>query len=240
VKSWILITPHQGLGDHLLCNGIYREYSRKFRKVFISVRRNYFVELSSLLGDINNVTLIPLPINHLWRNTLLLQKMARFMRIKVLGLGGYGENFLETDIRFDCNFYEQAGINFECRWSAFTYPRSFRKEEELFDLLKCAESPYLFIHEDHSRGFSIKRELLPRGLRVVSTIASPNDFNLVDYRKVIEGASEIHVIESAFAAFIESLPIDKPLYAHRYARPESTSDYRQEFTYKKLWKVISD
>ena len=64
------------------------------------------------------------------------------------------------------------------------------------------------------------------------------EFNLVDYTKIIENAKEIHVIESSFAAYIESLPLDIPLYAHRYSRGHALNDFRHEFTYKKPWVIF--
>jgi hypothetical protein len=215
----VLITPHQGLGDHLLCVAIYREYSRKYRRVFITVRRDYYQELSSLLSDLHNITLILLPNNHLLRFTRLTQRAARFLKIQVVGLGGYGENFLESDMRFDHNFYHQAQLHFEYRWTSF--------------------SPYIFLHEDPARGFTINQKLLPVGLKIIEPSANQRIFNLIDYRKVIEGASEVHVIESSFAAYIESLSTTMPLFAHRYARPETFKDYRYEFTYKKPWRILS-
>jgi hypothetical protein len=235
----VLITPHQGLGDHLLCVAIYREYSRKYRRVFITVRRDYYQELSSLLSDLHNITLILLPNNHLLRFTRLTQRAARFLKIQVVGLGGYGENFLESDMRFDHNFYHQAQLHFEYRWTSFSAPKNDEKEERLFHFLNCADAPYIFLHEDPARGFTINQKLLPVGLKIIEPSANQRIFNLIDYRKVIEGASEVHVIESSFAAYIESLSTTMPLFAHRYARPETFKDYRYEFTYKKPWRILS-
>jgi hypothetical protein len=141
-------------------------------------------------------------------------------------------------MRFDHNFYHQAGVDFECRWTSFSAPRDIEKEEELFRLLNCGEAPYLFVHEDERRKFVINRKLLPGGLRIIEPTADHTIYNLIDYRKVIEHACEIHVIESSFAAYIESLTSTGPLFAHRYARPETYHDYRYEFTYKKLWKIF--
>ena len=64
-----------------------------------------------------------------------------------------------------------------------------------------------------------------------------NKFSFFDYLKIIENASEIHCIESSFAALIESLEYSIPKYAHRYARPEAKNDFRHEFTYRSNWHV---
>lgn len=238
-RNWVLINPHQGLGDHLVCVGIYQEYARKYAKVFITVSRKYLSELTSILGDVNNITLVALPTNHLSGGTRFTQRLARLLKIRVVGLGGYGADFLKSEMRFDQNFYYQAEVDFECRWSSFSSHRNIMKEEQLFRYLNCNDMPYIFVHEDKFRGFTINRNLLPKNLRIVQPQTHLKGYSLIDYRKVIEGASEIHVIESSFAAYIESLVIPVPLFAHRYARPETYKDCRHEFTYKKDWKIFN-
>ena len=241
VLNWVLVTPHQGLGDHLLCVGMYRDFSSRYTRVLITVKSIYFAELKALLSDLPNVTLFKLPTHepHLWRKTRVLQKLAKILRVRVVGLGGFGENFLKSKIRYDENFYLQANIAFEHRWSSFSAPRNLRKEYELSRLLGCENQPYIFLHEDASRGFRINRDHLPKGIKVVEPSADKSIYQLVDYRKIIEGALEIHTIESSFAAFIESLCLTTPLYAHRYARPEANQDSRLEFSYRSSWEILN-
>jgi hypothetical protein len=236
--NWVLITPHQGLGDHILCTGIYREYSRTFKRVFVSVRKNYKKELIAILGDQPNITLITLPNSHLWRNTIALQRLARFFGIQVMGLGGYGENFLQSGIRYDQDFYRQARVDFKNRWTSFSHDRNLIKEDALFEELGCSLGPYIFLHEDRSREFLINPSLLEANFRIIQPTANREIYNLVDYRKVIEGAEALHVIESSFAAFAESLSLPMPKFAHRYARPEAQHDPRMEFTYRNNWRIL--
>jgi len=237
-NSLIVITPHQGLGDHLICLGIYRYYSTHYKKVLILVKKSYYAELSNLFKHTRNVTFIKIPAKRGWTITRIIQFFSKLFRIRTLGLGTYGENFFIPNIRFDHNFYLQAGVPFEERWNNFFYERDLIKEERLYLELDCQSQKYIFLHEDERRGMIIERSLIPSGLRVIKVSVKSTEYNLVDYRKVIENASAIHVIESAFAAFIECLPLNVPLFAHRYARPEAKNDFRHEFTYKKPWKII--
>lgn len=238
LAEWVLVTPHQGLGDHILCNGLYRVFSARNKKVFITVISKYYAELSNMLSDCENVTLIRIPNYKSWKTTRILQLLARIIGISVVGLGSYGSEFFPKGVRFDNNFYNQAGVNFKERWESFHVPRNHKKERELLDFLGCEKSKYIFLHEDISRNFIINRNLLPQDLRIVVPLSPNCNFNLVDYRLVLEQAVEIHVIESSFAAFIESITTNNPLIAHRYARPHALHDFRHEFTYTKNWKVI--
>jgi hypothetical protein len=236
--KWIVITPHQGLGDHILCNAIYREYSKNYNRVFITIKQNYRRELSAMLKDISNITFLVMPNRRSWTSTRIIQFSARLFRIKVLGLGSYGINFFPPNIRFDNNFYDQACLPFILRWDSFKVNRDMEKENYLYQLLGCEKADYIFLHEDISRNFIIDRNKIPKNINIIEPNMNMNEFNLVDYSKVIENAKEIHVIESSFAAYIESLPLDIPIYAHRYSRGHALNDFRHEFTYRKPWVIF--
>ena len=74
--------------------------------------------------------------------------------------------------------------------------------------------------------------------KVVEPVKGSSPFSLFDYRRVLEEASELHLIESSFAAFAESINLTQKLYAHRYARGHALYDFRHEFTYRKNWNVL--
>jgi len=96
----------------------------------------------------------------------------------------------------------------------------------------------LFLHEDIRRGYIIDRTKLPRNIKIVEPLIDREHYLLVDYRLVLENAMQIHIIESSFSAFIESIGLDTPLYAHRYARPEALYRFNHEFTYRKDWTIL--
>ena len=233
-----LITPHQGLGDHILCNGIYRHFSQLRNQVLITVKRNYVGEIRYMLRDCSNVRVIPLPLKRSWTYTRLIQLISSPLPIEIVGLGSYGDNFFPKGVRFDQNFYDQAGINFDFRWSKFEVPRNHKRENEIFERLGCHSGPYIFVHEDKSRKFVIDRKRVNSKLRVIEPVTGSIQFSLFDYRKVLEEASELHLIESSFAAFAESLMLTNKLYAHRYARSHALNDFRHEFTYRNNWNVL--
>ena len=179
--NWILITPHQGLGDHILCNGIYREYAKKNRRVFITVKNQYYRELSRMLMDLDNVYFLIMPNRRSWTTTRIIQLVARLLKIRVVGLGSYGDNFFPVGVRFDNNFYDQAKVKFSCRWSSFIVSRNISKENELYELLGCNLTKYIFLHEDISRNFIINRNKLPKGMKIITPSADSQIFNIFDY-----------------------------------------------------------
>jgi hypothetical protein len=191
-----------------------------------------------MLRDCPNVYFCKLPNWRSWTFTRVVQKLSRVIGLEIIGLGSYGENFFPKGIRFDHNFYQQANIDFSCRWDSFSIPRNEQIENELFEKLECSDQPYIFLHEDVYRNYTIDRRHLPSNLRVIQPFSVSSGYSLFDYRKVMERATELHLIESSFAAFAESIDISVPKYAHRYARGHALHDFRHEFTYRSNWTVL--
>ncbi len=233
----VIIASHQGLGDHILCNGLYRSLSSEFRTLTLPVKATNYISVKRMLSDVNNIKFIRVPdkFEFWFMKSLLLY--SRVIRNHIVRLGNYGIDFFLDGVRFDDNFYRQARVPFDHRWSKFSIPRDISREVNLFTRLGCNERPYIFLHEDKSRGFEIDRAKISAEFAIVEPLASTGEFTVFDYRKVLENAVEIHVIESAFAAFIESLSLSSRKFAHRYARPEASNDFRSEFTYRSLWRI---
>lgn len=237
-KSDTYITTHLGLGDHILCNGLYRSIAKQSRRCFIPVRESNLQSLNDMLYDVINIELVSYPASF---EKQLIESHVNYLTeqgVNILNLGYFGKNFMDfRRLRFDENFYDQANVPFRERWDGFYYPRNLAREDELFSNLGCNEGPYIFLHEDVSRNFTINRKYIDPTIRIIEPNPRVEASNFFNYRKVFENAQEIHVIESSFCAFIESLNLPLKKFAHRYARPEASGDYCHEFTYKSDWTV---
>jgi hypothetical protein len=240
MKKGIYILGHQGIGDHILCSGIYREYAKRYKHCVIPVYGEKVSILRDLLKDVENMQLIFFK-SELWEMKMQVHRnLLRFFGYDSLNLGHHGKNFFrDPDKRLDENYYLQAGIPLEARWNSFNYVRNIEKEIELYNLMGCADQEYIFVHDDISRNFCIDESRLPKGIKIIRPdMRLAKKFSFFDYIYIIENAYQIHVMESSFGALIESLVLDVPKFAHRYARPEAKSDFRHEFTYKSNWKVL--
>ena len=236
--SKLFIAGHQGLGDHILCNGLYRELAKKHKLCVLAVKIVNFRSLKRMLGDQRNILIIPIPDKKV---SFFLEKLQQFFNLfgfKCLKLGYKGENFLRGDIRFDENFYLQAKVDFIKRWESFSYFRNQELEMKLFKELECDREPYIFVHEDLRRGFLIDKKLIKSNIRIITPLPKTKKLNFFDYRFILESASEVHCIESSFCAFVESLQIPVKKFAHMYARPEASNDFCHEFTYKSNWTIF--
>lgn len=234
------IATHDGLGDHILCNGLYRHFASVSESVYVPCRRTYYHSIRRMLQDLSNVRVVPY-------SDLLVAPMIRSHRqylvargYQSINLGIFGEAFYtDTSIRYDQKFYEQAKIPFDLRWTNFHFPRNSYLEDRLYENLVGSTDEYIFLHEDQSRGFTIDRTLLPKNITIIEPVFFARYGNFFNYTKILKRAREIHCIESSFAALIESLNLDVPKFAHRYARPEAKSSYFHEFTYRSNWIILN-
>jgi len=236
----LFIYCHQGLGDHILCFGIYRALSRIRDEVIVPTTKSNFSSVKQMLANYPNI--LVQGYRHSYNN-IVIDGHASFLQklgYDVLRLGYTGKDFFKSqNMRLDENFYSQANVNLAERWQPLDVPRDLKKENELFEMLVPHDAPYIFLHEDKSRGFSIDLNLVPQGVTIVRPKPELSSrFTIFDYMTIIENAREIHCIESSFCALIESMDLKIPKFAHRYARPEAKSDYRQEFTYKSTWEIL--
>jgi hypothetical protein len=200
-----------------------------------------------MLNDISNIEVISYDSNsklESWENWyFFLESHEKFlMRLgyESLNLGSFSSNFLTSgDLKFDEEFYRQAGLPFESRWTAGRVSRNLKREQELFDYFRAGAEPYVFLHEDKNRDYRIDRGYLPKATRVIQPLTElMNRYCISDYLQIIEKADEIHCIESSFCALIETYMLDIPKFAHRYSRPEAQGSRQLEFTYKSKWIVL--
>lgn len=234
----VVISAYLGLGDQIVCSPIYRHYASKFPVVLVPTRRYYQASIKNLLGDCPNILVQSYPdlIRHSGQalQRLVLSKF-NFAHIE---LGRFAEGYLEQPgVLADENFYLQAGIPFDYRWSKFVFCRKIDREEALERKLGIRSKDYIFVHEDRSREMTIDRALLPRGVEVIEPNPSIPDAQVFDYLGVIERAREVHCIESSFSAMIESMDLKVSKFIHRYARKKVVDNPLNQFSYRSPWKI---
>jgi hypothetical protein len=238
--SSIFFVCHQGLGDHLICSSIYREYAQVHERVVVPVVTKYFSTIKQMLEDLPNIRLLTLYPNYVYRQQRLLLNFAKFLNFEVVRLGRFDAKYNALDyLKLDETFYHQAEIPLEKRWSNFNYTRVESKESYLLQHFRGKSlEPYIFLHEDKARGFVIDKSLIKSNFEIVQPDPDLR-YTIFDYRSLIEGASEVHCIESSFSILIDQLAVtDQQLFAHRYARPEAKSSYRHEVGYRRNWQIL--
>lgn len=216
----LAIWTHQGMGDIIICNAIFRNFASKYEKVVVPAKHPNTESCAFMLRDVPNIEVIPIFDD---------DHGMRFMRETWIGdklfLGGAGNDFRGSD--FDQCFYRQAGIPFDQRWIGWY---CHREQDESSPIGR-----YSFVHDDEGRGMTITRKPGESGLPVHHPVPGYTN-NIFKYILMLEMAREVHCIDSSFALLADSLPedISQKLFIHRYARPSDTIP-----TYRRNWIILT-
>ena len=223
------IYHHLGLGDHIICNGLVRKFSSDYNNISLFCKPHNKESVEFMYRDLDNINIISLPsdldvINYLQNNN-----------ISDIITVGFNDMYYTNSVSFDVSFYNQFEIDFESRWSNFRVDRDDKRESIIFNHFNLDnDSKYIFIHDDNRFQVDMNRISL-EGLKIIRPIRELTD-NIFDYLKVIENAKEVHTIESSFLFIIDSLDLNKEVYAHRYSR---ILGYMETPVYKNVKKIIN-
>jgi len=244
-KPGIFFLPHLGLGDHVLCNGMQRYLYSKYQKMVMPVKSNNLKSIKRMFEDMTNLYLVPLEGSLDYNDDNHMQVAIRMaglysnMGYDIVSMGAFlnDTTLLEktrdgTNQTYDELFYNQAGVPFEEKWNSFYLPRDHDREKKLFSMFNdIKEGEYIFLHDDPHRGRKINRKFFKKNTPIVSPSKKFWDADIFDYGYLVENASEIHCVNSAFADFIDFLDLRKvkKKCIHAYARPEFPVRYKNDF-----------
>lgn len=224
----LLIYHHLGLGDHLICNAIVRNYAALDRYDLISVfcKEHNVPSVECMYSDLVEVNVVPVKddahAEQIIADKSVGKDAAHGLRLGATGPGGFDSK------QFDREFYRQAGVPFEERWTKFRWGNC--------DYVEPPPRPYAFVHDDPERGFKIDYSRIAHWIPI---IVRPNRVlggnNIFNWARVIEEAKEVHCIPSSFSVLADSLPLVHvpQLFLHAYARPSGELPH-----YKQPWKLL--
>lgn len=224
-KNVVVLEPHLGLGDNLVCLPLMRELSARSpntRFYYVCLPRCY-QSLAWMFQDLNNVFLFAVDSGREAR------QLASFLNASYLPIG-----IENVDIkRFDEFFYKQHQIPFEKRWANCAVPPGPRSDA-LYEQLNPTHEPYILVCNSESGLVSYDLKIVNSLNKKVITVY-PATNNIFDWTKLALLADEIHTIDTSFVHFVENLFCQKPhkQFFYHLARKSPT-----EFTRRLPWKVI--
>lgn len=230
--SSILLYHHLGLGDHIMCHGIVREYCKKYDKVTIFSKPHNYPSVSFMYRDLKNLTIIQ--GDDTFAEDFILSNTSKYNEVKRIGFQNLDRN---TGAPLEWQFYQLASVPFEKKWFSFFVDRDLEKEHALYNLV-APKKDYAFVHEDTERHYIINRKKIGRDCAIITPNKEVTE-NIFDYCTIIEKAKEVHVIDSSFMFLIDCLDYENPdqkLFIHRYAR--ENNDWQLPIL-KKDWYIIT-
>lgn len=217
---------HQGLGDHIICNGLSRTLAEN-EEITIFCKEHNFKNISYMYKDNNNIKIISLNAN---------EEDPSFVINKYSKYDGFinASSYLQTQ-RINCKnwneiFYKLSKIPFENSWDKFSYIRDEYNENELFNKLNPDNKKIAFIHAYGSDGINrIDYKKINQNLFQIE--ANKKDDYFFDYGLLIEKAEEIHCVNSSFLHFIDRIKTNGKLFFHKNHIPRGMDN----FSLKKEW-----
>jgi hypothetical protein len=211
----LYVQPHDGMGDHLICNALYRWLATQHNRIGIFVKGSLKESVEFMLRDVENIEIIR-------RNEWHTIPSER----PLLGLGVYEDGPVrwgwvmgKNDCTWDHTFYHQFGLDPALKWEGFHVERDGQREDEFANKTNPTGEPYLLYM---SRGSDERERIDPRDmpnhLRRIEVKPSLSA-NIFDWCGLIEWAEEIHSIDSSLKWMAEFFPTKGRLFYHTLKRP---------------------
>jgi hypothetical protein len=211
-----------GLGDLIVLSGAAVTTAKIHGKVVLTSTSKYKDEFERIFADYPEIML-----------DVVLSRTGEFLKDDIaenLLFHDESISFINTPLDEFERTYKHFGIPYDHRWSACPIESACDRVEQM----AVPDRKYAFVHDDPDRGYRIDLERLPN-----LTCYHPSSFereSILEFKDLLENADEVHVIDSVFFHFAESIKPKGRLYIHRYARPYNKryNDYKTRYK----WKVI--
>jgi hypothetical protein len=226
----LLLYHHLGLGDCISCNALVRKvlFENNFDKLYLIVKKQHLGTVAMMYHDEKRIECVPISTGGEHDEDGERHEYERVIRelspshILNIGHGNYSK-LQQIFPHFDCHqrFYASLGYDFSVRYNEFKYDRNYQEEERLFNKLNPDNQPYIFVHGDSSRGRLMDYERIAKhNTENVKIIENDISESLLNFGLVLERAKQVHLMESSFRAYIETLNTDSVrLFLHLYVRP---------------------
>lgn len=251
-KSPIFILPHMGVGDQMILNGMVRYLATFHEYVMLVALRKHSATMEFMYRD------IPDKIKFLYIDRdedispaygagidIIKDYSDRGYLILPLGNHRCEAKWLEGHVDFAEAFYKQANVPYEVRWRYFFVARDKEREERMFraGMAAMRTTKYAFIHDDPTRRMLVHRDhevISPELVRYHPNSLDTNPLCgqpdiIFDYCKLIEGAEELHMMDSSFAIMADCICNlgNKKRVLHTYAKggEEYRNLYKTEWTF---------
>jgi len=216
----MLIHHHLGLGDHVICNGLIRFLSGKEDiKLFCKTQNEFNVKL--MYSDNSNINIIS--VYNDFEAERIVNGSRNYIRLGV----GLNHNYpRDMETQWDKVFYHQIDIDFYHSWTSFKYNKPISQNP-------VPSKPYIFLCNQGSDGIDrLDYTKIDHSLQKVYS----NSGNFFDNIDLIQNATEIHCINSAYIHLIDriEIPTTIKLFYHKNFLKKPFSD----FTLKKEWILI--
>jgi hypothetical protein len=230
----VILYCHLGLGDHFICNGLVYHFASQFQEIVLPCWRRNYTTVQSLYSQAPNITVLPIDTE-----PQDIEIYARTHNLAIIPVGfEYIHQFISTTGgAWHDAFYAQYNIPLEYKYTKFLAPHTANADLVYDRVVK--EPDYVLVHNGSSESTGYPIDILQgrRASEVKNLVKITPDItdNLLDWVSVMQGAREIHAVNSSIFWLVDSLPdIKADLYYHdiRNALPLRPSSKWKFINYK--------
>jgi hypothetical protein len=213
-----------GLGDAFVMNAIVHHYARMSGTLYYPAKGEFYETLKCLYKDHPNI--------EVWRFygadqvDVFLQTNPGLTRLTSMPLVtseihrmGCAVEYIQ--VHWPQQIYENFDIPFKMRYLDFQMPKDIPGSKELYEQLVGDATDYVVFHRyasDHPKGIPLNLKAFreSRGLldKKIIEIEAGQTTNMLQYKMLIENASEIHCIPSSFFNLVDSMDVKGQLWFH--------------------------
>lgn len=220
----VFLYHHLGLGDHFVCNGLVRYVlaQSSCSRLYIPTKEHNLFTVQQMYSDDRRILCLPV------KSDLDVPSLPELKPNPATSAVLYQVGFSKCREDWDVSFYDSIGLDFSIRWNWFKINRNLESENTLKKSLGLnKQEPYCVVHDNGSIGdFPIR---VNSDLRVVKV--EKKSSSLLDWCSVIEGAEEVHCVDSSVVHLAQMLNVKRGVFHN--IRTKSTL-----FKLKKEWQVI--
>lgn len=206
------IHHHLGLGDHFICHGLVRHFSKLYSEIFLFCKPHYTQSVEFMYKDLKNIIIISTQEDN------DVRKYIQSKNIKTNDLIVVGHGFWHPQSKnFEESFYLQHNLSLDLKWGNFFVQRDTTREQKIIDYFGVKKNEYIFIHDDHTRGLNINNSSIENH-KNLEIIRPPKNLteNIFDYCGLIENSYSAHFMDSSFKQMCDLMELkNENIFFHR-------------------------
>jgi len=213
---------HLGLGDMFWMNGAVRYLATDYDEVLVICKKRNHKNAEAMYSDDPTIKLLLVEDYHELAPWDTEQRIFSNNGYRIFGCGGFSSKSEQVLYNLPESFYDDISIPFETRLTYFHVPRT----AAALELAKKFTVPYIIVHAQSSvKTLNLVEMLRNRGeIRLILDL-NKNQYEkgteewalaeevvgkpLNDYTYLLEGADELHMIESSIYCMASHLDLSK-------------------------------
>lgn len=233
-----LLVRHLGCGDGLMLAGGAVELAREFGCILFPAWHGHMATFQELFKDHPEVAVLSVTDERdMFAKQRLMILTGTYKVARDYWRTEGGEQAWRQSEPFDQMVYREIGVPLEKKWDSF--PWKFQPDQERLLDDETIYLPYIFVHDDSSRGYVMNMSRIGDWQQSAMFVTSTGEdlVPITNYANSIYYSTEIHAINSAFLWFADLLPLrpEQPKFFHRYARPWNVCDNP---TLRQNWTIL--